>query len=237
MLKFHEPIFYGRLIKRYKRFFMDVILDDNTTVTAHTPNTGSMLGLLDGAHRVMVTKNDNPKRVCTYTTQAIEIDGAWVGINTIAPNQLIKASLSHPLLADVSHYQNFKAEMTYGRTLCSRVDFYFSNSSTDAPPLYLEIKNVTLRVGDQALFPDAVSTRAQKHLDDLLHAQSKGFHAALWFIIQRQDCQTFAAAKAIDPTYAKKLSEAQRAGLRVRALAARIDEHGLALTHEVPCIL
>lgn len=237
MLKHSEPIFYGRLIKRYQRFLMDVILDDGTTITAHTPNTGSMHGLLAEGNRVMLSKSSDEKRKYAFTTQAIEVDRSWVGINTHAPNKLIMASLAHPLLRDVQHYKNVIAEKRYGPELRSRVDLFFDESVKNAPPLYLEIKNVTMKLGDSAQFPDAVSSRALKHVHDLLFTIEQGFCAALWFIVQRQDCAEFRAAKHIDPLYANEVLRAQHAGLRIRALAARSDENGLELTHELPCII
>jgi sugar fermentation stimulation protein A len=236
MLEFNEPVFYGRLLRRYKRFLMDIRLDDGNEVVAHSPNTGSMLGLLDVNSRVLVTKSADEKRACPFTVQAIEVNGAFVGINTHAPNKLIKASLMHPLLGELRHYASVKPEMRYGDGLRSRVDFYFSASRNDEPPLFLEIKNVTLKIGDRAQFPDAVSSRALKHVHDLASMIKKGSHAALWFVVQRQDCNAFSAASHIDHTYAQALALAVREGIRVRALAARIDDTGLALTHELPCI-
>lgn len=237
MLRFDEPIFYGRLVKRYKRFFMDVLLDDGTLVTAHTPNTGSMMGLLHENFRVLLTKHNNSQRVCAYTAQAIEIDGKFVGINTHAPNKLITASLAESMLSDLQGYQTVKAEVPYGQDGRSRVDFVFSDSVTNTPTLYLEIKNVTLKLEDIAQFPDAVSTRALKHIEDLIGVMKQGYLAALWFIVQRQDCEAFKPASSIDRAYAKALRLATHQGLRVRALAARCDEAGLAITHELPCLI
>ncbi len=237
MLTFNEPIFYGRFLRRYQRFFMDVLLDDGSEITAHTPNTGSMMGLLKDNSRVLLTKSGDPKRAYPYTTQAIEADASWVGINTHAPNKLIKASFLHPLLQALQGYRLIKPEQRYGHELRSRVDFYCADSTSLEPPLYLEIKSVTLKINDDAQFPDAVSSRALKHVADLVAMIDQGSKAALWFIVQRQDCQNFRPAAHIDRQYAEALTRARGAGLQVRALAARIDEQGLRLTHELPCII
>lgn len=236
MINFDEPIVYGRLIKRYQRFFMDVLLNSGESVTAHTPNTGSMMGLLEKDSAVMLTHSENPKRRTAYTAQAIRVGGTWVGINTHLPNRLVKESLEHPLLADLTPYSALKAEAPYGPGMRSRIDLLFSNSSNGEPPLYVEIKNVTLRVGDHAQFPDAVSVRAQKHIEDLLYVRRLGFKASLLFIVQRQDCKFFSPAIAIDETYAKMLSAARLDGLTIRALGASIDDQGVRLTHELPCL-
>lgn len=233
MLYFDEPIYFGRLIKRYQRFFMDITLDDGGEVTAHSPNTGSMMGLLTPNNRVLLTKHSDPKRRCAYTAQAIEIDGSWVGINTHLPNKLIKKSLQHPLLAELCTYRQMKAEVPYGAERRSRIDFYFHDSENEEAPLYLEIKNVTLKMGNHAQFPDAVSSRAHKHVEDLIQMVQQGNKAALWFLVQRQDCSSFSPARAIDEAYATRLAEAQTLGVCMRALCARIDDSGLRLTHEI----
>ncbi len=237
MIKFSEPIFFGRFIRRYQRFFMDVLLDNGEKITAHTPNTGSMRGLLIEGAKVLLTKSHDAKRRYPFTTQAIEVDGVMVGINTHLPNQLIKSSLTHPLLKEIADYRTLKAEVPFGIDARSRVDFYFCHSETNRLPLFLEIKNVTMRVGDHAQFPDAVSTRALKHVHDLVDAINHGSRAALWFIVQRQDCSAFSPAHAIDQQYAEHLAQAARSGLEIRALAAHINETGLTLTHELPCNL
>lgn len=239
MIYFSDPIAYGHLIKRYKRFFMDVRLssDSDEVITAHTPNTGSMYGLLQEGRRVMLTTSQDRRRKTSHTVQAIEIDGGLVGINTHLPNRLIRESLHHPLLSDLSPYDTVKAEVPYGQNFRSRVDLYFSDGKGGQPPLFLELKNVTMKRDGLAQFPDAPSDRARKHIIDLLNAQGMGARAAMFFIVQRQDCQAFRPAQDIDPQYAHDLREAAGAGLWVRALCARIDQSGLSLTHEIPCDL
>lgn len=235
MITFDEPIVIGRFVKRYQRFFMDVILDNNEIVVAHTPNTGSMLGLLSENNRVMISRSNDPKRRTAFTAEAIEVEGAWVGINTQRPNKLVHHSLMHPTLSYLSTYRAIKREVPFGQDARSRVDFYFFESKEQAP-LFLEIKNVTLRKGDIAQFPDAPSLRARKHIDDLLYTKSLGFNAGLLFIVQRMDCTSFKAATDIDKDYALKLKEAHDHGLSIKAISARVNETGIELAHELPCI-
>lgn len=234
MLHFTEPVVFGRFLTRYKRFFMDVALDNGDVVTSFSPNTGSMMGLLTPNNRVMLTKNNDPARKTQFTAQAIEVDGVWVGINTHAPNQLVRASLAHPLLSTWSPYQTIKPEMRYGKDLRSRVDFWFSY--TDQPARFLEIKNVTLKNGAHAQFPDSVSVRAQKHINELLHVTQQGFAAELLFVVQRTDCVAFSPARHVDNTYAELLQSAFQQGVKVRALVASIDQAGLRFTDELPCV-
>lgn len=232
MLVFNERTVIARFIKRYKRFFMDAFLPDGQEVVSHAANTGSMLGLLQAESRLLLTKSLDPKRKTGFSAQAIEVDGNWVGINTHLPNKLVQNSLDHPLLKNYKKYPQIKAEVAYGKDDGSRVDFYFYGHEKE-PPLYLEIKNTTMKVGQQAQFPDAISIRGQKHLRDLMEVVKLGFKAELLFIVQRQDCQEFSASD-IDLSYKKLLQEAKDAGVVIRALCAKIDEQGLSLTHEIP---
>jgi sugar fermentation stimulation protein A len=236
MINFSEPRCYGRLIKRYKRFFMDIELDSGELVTAHAPNTGSMIGLLEPNSPVMLTASNDKKRSTSHTVQGIKVGGAWVGINTHLPNKLIKSSLHHPLLHDLLSYQQYKSEVPYGVDSRSRVDFRFFDANDGRPDLYLEIKNVTLKVGDYAQFPDAVSVRALKHLEDLMYVVSLGFRAGLLFVVQRPDCPAFMPANSIDPHYAQMLAHARANGVAIRALCAKLTDEGLVLTHEIPCV-
>jgi sugar fermentation stimulation protein A len=237
MLTIPEKILFGRLVKRYKRFFMDITLADGTTITAHTPNTGSMLGLLAPGNEVMLTKSDDPKRKTAFTAVAIKADGTWVGINTHWPNALVANSLSHELFAELHHYKSVKREVAYGPNLRSRIDLLLHSSDENKPQLYLEIKNVTLKIGGHAQFPDAVSMRARKHVEDLLWVLDQGHRAAIFFLVQRADCPYFAPAYSIDAHYGRMLKDAQHRGLMVKAFASEISGSIVQITHEIPCQL
>src|SRR5579871_2322996 len=236
MILFSEPVVFGRLKSRYKRFFMDVVLESSETVVAHTPNTGSMLGLLQEHALVMLTRSDEPKRRTAYTVQAIKIDDTWVGVNTHMPNRLLRNSLGHPLLHCLSGYAQVSAEVPYGKDLRSRVDFLLSDHIAHEPPLYLELKSVTLCADKKAQFPDSPSARARKHIEDLLFAQSQGLRAAIFFIVQRTDCICFSPAATIDRSYSELLAHAHVQGLTIKALSAAISERGIELVNEIPCL-
>jgi sugar fermentation stimulation protein A len=235
MLLFNEPTLKGYLLARRKRFFMDIELPSGEQIVAHTANTGSMHGLLEPKNEVLLTKNNDPKRSTRFSVQGIKINQAWVGVNTAVPNRLIRESLKHPELGFLAHYGELKAEVPYGPDLRSRVDFLLSESSLGERPCYLEIKNVTLKIGKFAQFPDAVSLRAQKHIDDLMLMKAQGFHACLIFVIQRDDCESFSPAHHIDKVYGQKLVEAVKNGLMVKALVARVSEQGIGISHEIGC--
>jgi sugar fermentation stimulation protein A len=237
MLPFAEEVIFGRLIKRYKRFFMDVELKTKEIIIAFVPNTGSMMGLLEPGNLVMLTKSYDKKRTTAFTLQAIKVNDTLVGINTHLPNKLIKASLNHMLLGDLANYSNLKTEMPYGKNMRSRVDFYFYDSKYNEPPLYLEVKNVTMRKNDHAQFPDAISIRARKHVEDLIFARKQGHKTKLLFIVQRMDCRFFSPARNIDAHYARMLAMAYAAGVEIKALCAEINSLGLSVRNEIPCIL
>lgn len=237
MFAFKDPTVHGYLLARRKRFFMDIRLDSGEQVVAHTANTGSMLGLLDQENEVLLTKNNDPKRSTAYSVQAIKINGGWVGVNTMIPNRLIQQSLLHSSLAFLSHYAQAKAEVPYGPDLRSRVDFLLSQSNCGKAPCYLEIKNVTLKIGMTAQFPDSVSLRAQKHIDDLMLMKASGFEACLIFLVQRADCEAFRPAHHIDKIYGHKLAVAMENELMVKALIAEVNEQGVNLSHEIPCVI
>jgi len=234
MITFNGSI-VGSLQRRYQRFFMEIKLDSNETIVAHVANTGSMLGLLATNNRVVVTKSSDIKRRTAYSVQAIKVGETWVGVNTHLPNRLLQKSLSHPALSPVMSYKKFKTEVPFGKELRSRIDFVFFESESGAMPFYLEVKNVTLCENAVAQFPDTVSLRAQKHIDDLLWAKEQGFFSALLFIVQRMDCKSFAPAHMIDKKYAEKLAHGRDRGLAVWAIAADVSETGVFLSHEIPC--
>lgn len=236
MISFEAPPITGTLLKRYKRFFMDVRLSNGDVVVAHTPNTGSMMGLLGEGNRVMLSETSDPARKTRFTVQAIQCNDAWVGVNTSLPNHIVKNSLHTDFFSDYRDYQSIESEKKYGPDNRSRIDLLFGAHRHHDKNLYLEIKNVTLKIGVNALFPDAISKRAQKHIEDLLWVMSQGHKAALLFLVQRLDCVAFCAAAQIDPEYARLLHDAHKKGLQIRALCADISSQGIKIAKEIPCI-
>jgi len=218
-----EPLFYeypprqiGRLIKRYKRFLADIELDSGEIITAHCPNTGPMTGVCTPRSSVLVSYSDNPKRKHCYTWEAIEVNDTvptWVGINTSLPNRVVKFALENHLLPELANrYDRVRSEVRYGEENKSRIDFLLTGK--EEKPIYLEVKNVTWSKERQALFPDTVTTRGQKHLRELMailpHAQPM-----MLYFINRGDCTSFAAGETADPTYAKLLRDAIERGVTI----------------------
>ena len=236
MISFDETIAHGILIKRYKRFFMDIALPSGETVVAHTPNTGSMLGLLEPNSPVMLSLSTDPKRRTQYTAQAVKINGSWVGINTHIPNKLVSKSLRNPLLDYLFDYKSVRSEVPYGQEMRSRIDFLFSDNVKGHAPLYLEVKNVTLRIDNQAQFPDTISMRARKHIEDLLFVMAQGFRAQILFVVQRTDCDTFSLTTSNDKIYSDMLVAAVKQGLLVKALAATVNPREICFSKELPCV-
>jgi len=206
----------GTLIKRYKRFLADIELASGAVITAHCPNTGPMTGVCTPGSPVLVSYSDNPKRKHAYTWEAIEVNDTvptWVGINTSLPNRVIKYALEHHLLPDLAHrYQTVRPEVRYGQDNKSRIDFLLTGQ--EEAPIYLEVKNVTWAKETQALFPDTVTTRGQKHLRELMALQPDA-HAVMLYFINRGDCTSFSAGETADPKYAELLKDAIKKGVKV----------------------
>lgn len=218
-----ESLFYeypprqtGRLIKRYKRFLADIELDSGEIITAHCPNTGPMTGVCTPESPVLVSYSDNPKRKHSYTWEAIEVNDTvptWVGINTSLPNRVIKFALENHLLAELANrYETVRPEVRYGEENKSRIDFLLTGK--EEKPIYVEVKNVTWSKEKQALFPDTVTTRGQKHLRELMALLPDAQPVMLYFI-NRGDCTSFAAGETADPTYGKLLKDAIERGVTI----------------------
>lgn len=233
MIPFKGEVFDAVLVQRYKRFFADVRLSDGSIVTAHTPNTGSMKGLLDAGNLVRVSHDPSPKRKLQYTLQAIRVSEAWVGCNTSLPNALVIQGIESGAIKSLSGYRSMRAEVPYGQDNASRIDVFLSDHERSLPSAYVEVKNVTLRVGGQAQFPDSVTTRGQKHLRELMAQVAAGHRGVMVFVCQRTDCNSFAAAAEIDPVYAQALREAYERGVEVICVVAEVTSQGIGLVGEL----
>lgn len=219
---------HGTLIKRFKRFLADVRLDDGTEVVAHCTNSGSMKSCLEYGAEVYLTPVTDPKRRTKFTWEMIKINGNWVGINTGNPNQLAFEAISAGLIPELSGYTNVKREVVFGD---SRFDIYAENETEKC---FVEVKNVSLKEGNYALFPDAVTTRGQKHLKTLMEVKAHGIRAVMLYIVQRTDVEIFAPAIEIDPDYAKVLKQAVNAGVEVIVLQVEVTPEGIYLKKKLP---
>jgi len=225
------PYLEGRLIKRYKRFLADVELPDGKIITAHTPNTGSMLGCAEPGLRVWLYDTGNSKRKYPYSWELVEdVSGHLVGIHTGRANALVKEAILDGVIVELSAYNKIRSEAVYPPT-GSRIDLLLSEHDSK-PDCYVEVKNVTaLASPGVVIFPDAVTTRGKKHLDSLLHAVQNGYRAAMVYCIQRDDVNLFKPADEIDPLYARTLREVHSQGVEVYALGAEISPDEIKMSH------
>ncbi|AOY88952.1 sugar fermentation stimulation protein SfsA [Marinobacter salinus] len=241
-MKLPEPLVEGHLIRRYKRFLADVRLRDGTEVTAHCPNTGSMLGCQPENARVWLSRSDNPKRKLPYTWELVETEpGMLACINTARPNAQARAAIEHGTVPELSGYRVCRSEVKYGEEK-SRIDLLLSGHPGQ-PDAWVEVKNVTLADNGQGFFPDAVTTRGQKHLRELMAQVAKGDRGVLFFVVNHTGIETVRPADHIDSKYGRLLREACDAGVEVVAYRATLaGENGspsgaITLVESVPVIL
>jgi sugar fermentation stimulation protein A len=229
-MDFPQPLVRATLVSRYKRFFADVVLDDGTPVTAHCPNPGAMLGLNTPGLGCWLSRSDDPKRKLAHTLEIVEADGGLVGINTLHPNRFVAEALAADAIPELAGYATHRREVRYG--VNSRVDFLLTDP--DRPPCWLEVKNVHLsREAGLAEFPDCVAARSLKHLRELEAMVAEGHRAVVLFVVQRTDCDAFAACRDLDPAFAEALEHAAWAGVEVLVYACSVETRGVALTHRI----
>ena len=221
-MNFENKLISGVLIKRYKRFFVDVKVK-NRIITGHCPNTGSMLGLLKKGNKVWLTKSNNPNRKLKYTLQIIEDDKSKVGVNTHLTNKIVEHSLTNNLIKEFKKKLNIKAEVKFGDK--TRFDFLITKNNYKA---FIEVKNVTLsRNKNIAEFPDSITTRGTKHLDELIKAKKKGFDIFIFFLVQREDCDYFKIAKDLDSAYSRLFIKALKKKLNVIFYDCKYSSKGI----------
>jgi sugar fermentation stimulation protein A len=224
----YPPLYPGILLKRYKRFFVDVQLASGEIVTAHCPNTGPMTGVSTPLSAVQLSKSENPNRKLAYTLELIQVNDnepTWVGVNTILPNRVVKLALVKYLFPELGDYNLIKTEVVYGLDNKSRVDFFLTGSLEERP-IYLEVKNTTFCDGRLALFPDTETTRGQKHLRELM-ALLPLTRAVMLYFINRGDCTEFSPGDRTDPVYGKLLRQAIAVGLEVLPCRFDISPEGI----------
>ena len=227
------PLIPGTLIKRYKRFMADITLADGSMVTAHCPNSGSMLGCNLPGSPVMLSKSPNPDRKLAYTWELVQSNGYWIGLNTMLPNRLAEEAILDGTITELQGYDRLRREVPYGSER-SRIDLLLEGAQGRC---YVEVKNVTLVEGNLALFPDAVTERGQKHLRELMEVVRNGDRGVLLFTVQRGDANSVAPADRIDPVYGRLLREAVRNGVEVLAYRASVQPEEIRLTERLPIVL
>ena len=230
-MEFTKSLIKGKLIKRYKRFFVDVKLDKQK-VTAHCPNTGSMKGLLDEGNEVYLLKNDNPKRKLKYTLEIIKANGNLVGVNTHRANKIVNHALSNNLIKELKDNEKIKPEVFFTKE--TRFDFLIEKNNKKS---FLEVKNVTLfRDKKTAEFPDAITSRGSKHLLTLIDAIKKGYKSYLIFLVQIQNMENFKIAKDIDADYYKNYLIAKKAGVNFLAYRCNINSKKIFIEKKLKII-
>jgi sugar fermentation stimulation protein A len=227
------PLIAGTLVKRYKRFLADVQLEDGTAVTAHCPNTGSMMGCATPGSRVLLSCNSTPGRKYPLGWELVETEGFWVGINTGLPNRLTREAIEDGTVAELQGYASIRPEVPYGKN--SRIDLLLEDPT--AGRCFVEVKNVTLVENGTALFPDAVSTRGQKHLQELMQVVREGHRGVIFFTVQRGDGASVSPADMIDPEYGRLLRLALDNGVEALAYRAMVTPAEIRLTERLPVIV
>jgi len=222
-----SPLTTGTFLGRRKRFLADVRLSDGRVVVAHVPNTGSMRSTNTPGSMVALSFHDDPKRKLSWTLELFRVGDCWVGVNTARPNALVAEAIFAGRIPSLAGYSSLRREVRFGAN--SRVDLLLEDPAKGL--CYVEVKNVTYREGDRALFPDAVTARGAKHLIELREMARQGHRAVIFFLVNRDDCASMGPAAKIDPRYAGLLREVVRDGVEALAYRAvntleesRIDE-------------
>ncbi len=227
-MEFTKSLIKGKLIKRYKRFFVDVKLNKEI-VTAHCPNTGSMKGLLDEGNDVYLLKNNDPKRKLKYGLEIIKAQKNLVGVNTHMANKIVNHGLRNNLIKELKDSDKVKAEVFFNKE--TRFDFLLEKKKQKS---FIEVKNVTLfRDKKTAEFPDAITFRGSKHLLALIDAIKKGYKTYLIFLVQIQNMEYFKIAKDIDSEYYENYLKAKKAGVNFLAYRCKISSKEIFIDKKI----
>jgi sugar fermentation stimulation protein A len=234
-MRFPVPLIPATLVRRYKRFLADVILPSGEQITVHVANPGAMMGFNAAGARVWLSKSENPKRKLAYSWELIEIDlgGSleFVGVNTGHPNLLVAEAIAGGAIPELTGYASLRREVKYGRN--SRIDFLLEDPAR--PPCYVEVKNVHLmRKPGLAEFPDSVTARGAKHLDELGAMVTAGARAVMLYVIQIGSAQRFSLARDIDPVYGAAFDRARMLGVEAIAYRCLLSAEAIAVAEAVP---
>ena len=226
-MKFTSTLIKGKLIKRYKRFFVDIKVN-NSILTAHCPNTGSMMGLLDQGNDVWITKNDNPNRKLKFTLEMIKVNKNLIGVNTHRANRIVEHGLKNKLFKEFKLVKKIKPEFKFSSD--TRFDFLCDKN-------IIEVKNVTLsRYKELAEFPDAITARGSKHLLKLIDSKEKGYKPFVLFLTQIQGIKNFRIAKDIDKDYYQNYLTAKKAGVKFMAYRCILNSKEIKIEKKIKII-
>ena len=227
-MKFKERLLQGTLVKRYKRFFVDIKYKGKI-ITAHCPNTGSMMGLLNKENKVWFSISGNLSRKLKYTLEIIEVEKKLVGINTLLTNKIVLEALNCKKINSLIKFNDIKTEVKFSNN--TRFDFLLLNNKEKC---FLEVKNVTLVRGKKmAEFPDAITSRGTKHLNELCNAKKKGYQSYILYLIQREDCDSFKIAKDIDKKYKIAFDKALKSGVKILCYDCKLNNEEIKLNNQI----
>ncbi|MBT9370325.1 DNA/RNA nuclease SfsA [Rhizobium sp. CSW-27] len=230
-MQFDPPLVPARLVSRYKRFLFDAILEDGTAITGSCPNTGSMRGLTAPGSRIFLSEHDSPSRKYRHMLEMVEADDTLVGINTGLPNRLAEEAIAGGLIPELAGYTTLKREQRYGQN--SRIDLLLLDEML--PPAYVEVKNVHYRRHPGlAEFPDSVTSRGAKHLDELAEMVATGHRAAMLYVIQRGDCARLRICEELDPAYDAAFRRARARGVEAYAVSCAVSPQGIRPDRPIP---
>ena len=233
-MDFENELIPGVLIKRYKRFFADIKLE-NKIIIAHCPNPGSMFKLLEKGNRVWITESNNKNRKLKYTLQIIEVGNTKFCINTHITNKIVHESLEEKLVENLNGYNFIRPEKKFGTN--TRFDFLLNDTKNDKKA-FLEVKSVTLsRKKGHAEFPDSVTSRGKKHLENLMLANKQGYESYLMFLIQIENCRSFGIASDIDPEYSRVFQDALKKNIKVLCYDCKFFNKGIKINNKIKILL
>jgi sugar fermentation stimulation protein A len=228
---FSPPLIPARLVRRYKRFLFDAILEDGSAITGFCPNTGSMRGLTEPGSRIWLSRHDASSRKYAHALELVEADGTVVGVNTALPNRLAEEAILAGLVPQLDGFQTLKREQRYGRN--SRIDILLEDEGKGS--VHVEVKNVHfIRAPGLAEFPDSVTSRGAKHLDEMGDLVETGRRAAMLFVVQRADCDRLKICTDLDPAYGRAFTRAIARGVEAYAIRCVLDSFKIVPESLIP---
>lgn len=231
-MDFDGTLTHGTLLKRYLRFLADIELADGSVITAHCPNTGTMLSCSTPGSPVCLSRSENPKRKYPFTLEIIKVGTTWVGVNTGRTNSLVVEAIEKGQIVELGAFDEIRKEVKI--TDRTRLDLHIRHRERST---FVEVKNCSLAIDGCAMFPDAVTSRGTRHLQELARLSREGLQAGIFFLVQRMDADHFAPAAHIDPIYSQALAAAVTAGVRVFVYQAQVDPTGIRVVRPLPFFL
>lgn len=228
-MKYAARLLRGTLMRRYKRFLSDILLDSGEQIVAHCPNPGSMLGCAAPGSAVCVSEAASAKRKLRYTWELTRTISSWVGVNPVRANNIAEEAIRAGSIRELCRFQHLQREVRLGPG--SRIDFLLQQDGVEH---YIEVKSVTLVENQVAMFPDAVTKRGVKHLKVLMQAPAGGKKASMLFLVQREDAECFAPATHIDHIYGETVAAARAAGVQILVYDCRVGPEGIFVRRHLP---